>query len=367
MFKPIILHPYTRDVQLLVRSPERVFLDYHALRDFTIIGDNRTMEGALMIEVSISVEGQTGLTWPLWKRWVAMAEAEGFSGLYRSDHFTMPDPPDEASLECIVSLAYLADHTSRVRFGPLVSPLSFRDPVMLARQAAALDDLSGGRMVLGIGTGWIEREHTLFGYELDDLQSRFDRLEEGLEVVTRLFESDEPVSYEGRFYTLRGAVLLPRPQRKGGPRILIGGSGTQRTPELAARFADVWNGIFMGPDTFRKRSEALDVLLSKHGRRPHDVKRTVAAICFFGRTEDVLERRVQLARDWDDELTSLPLEEVLEGLRTGWGAIAGTPEVVIEQIRDYEQAGVEELMLEWFPADDIEGAQAFATDVLSQL
>jgi alkanesulfonate monooxygenase SsuD/methylene tetrahydromethanopterin reductase-like flavin-dependent oxidoreductase (luciferase family) len=87
-----------------------------------------------MIEVSISVEGQTGLTWSLWKRWVAMAEANGYSGLYLSDHFTMPDPPDEASLECIVSLAYLADHTSRVRFGPLVAPLSFRDPVMLARQ-----------------------------------------------------------------------------------------------------------------------------------------------------------------------------------------------------------------------------------------
>jgi alkanesulfonate monooxygenase SsuD/methylene tetrahydromethanopterin reductase-like flavin-dependent oxidoreductase (luciferase family) len=148
---------------------------------------------------------------------------------------------------------------------------------------------------------------------------------------------------------------------------LIGGSGTQRTPELAARFADVWNGIFTGPDTFRERSAALDVLLSKHGREPHDVKRTVAAICFFGRTEDVLERRVQLARDWDDELTSLPLEGVLEGLRTGWSAIAGTPEVVIEQIRAYEQAGVEELMLEWFPADDVEGAQAFATDVLSRL
>ena len=102
-----------------------------------------------------------------------MAEARGFSGLYRSDHFTMPDPPDEDSLECVVSLAYLADHSSRVRFGPLVAPLSFRDPVMLARQAAALDDLSGGRMVLGVGTGWLEREHSLFGYELEDLQTRF--------------------------------------------------------------------------------------------------------------------------------------------------------------------------------------------------
>jgi F420-dependent oxidoreductase-like protein len=320
-----------------------------------------------MIEVSISVEGQTGLTWSLWKRWVAMAEARGFSGLYRSDHFTMPDPPDEDSLECIVSLAYLADHSSRVRFGPLVAPLSFRDPVMLARQAAALDDLSGGRMVLGLGTGWIEREHSLFGYELGDLQTRFARLEEGLEVVTRLLKRDEAVSYEGQFYRLREAVLLPRPQREGGPPILIGGSGPERTLELTARFADVWNGIFMGPDTFRERSATLDVLLSKHGRRPHDVKRTLASLCFFGRTEDALEWRVQLARESDDDLASLPLEEILETLRTEWGAIAGSPKIAIEQIRTYEQAGVEELMLEWFPADDVEGAEAFATDVLSRL
>lgn len=320
-----------------------------------------------MIEVSISVEGQAGLTWALWKRWVAMAEAKGFSGLYRSDHFTMPEPPDEASLECIVSLAYLADHTSHIRFGPLVAPFSFRDPVMLARQAVALDDLSGGRMVLGVGTGWIEREHSLFGYELGDLQTRFARFEEGLEVVTHLLQSDEPVSYEGKFYGLREAVLLPRPQRKGGPPILIGGSGSERTPELAARFADVWNGTFMGPDTFSERSAALDVLLSKHGRQPHDVKRTVAALCFFGHTEDVLTRRVQRARGWDDELASLPLEETLETLRTGWGAIAGSPEVVIEQIHAYEQAGVEELMLQWLDVDDIEGAEAFATDVLLRL
>ena len=320
-----------------------------------------------MIEVSISVEGQTGLTWPLWRRWVAMAEARGFSGLYRSDHFTMLDPPDEDALECIVSLTYLADHSSGVRFGPLVAPLSFRDPVMLARQAAALDDLSGGRMVLGVGTGWLEREHSLFGYELEDLQTRFARLEEGLEVITRLLKSDEAVSYEGQFYRLREAVLLPRPGRKGGPPILIGGSGSKRTPELAARFADVWNATFMGPDMFRERSAAIDVLLSKHGRQVHDVKRTVASLCFFGRTEDALEQRVQLVRELDDDLASLPLEEVLEALRTEWGAIAGSAEVAIEQIRAYEQAGVEELMLQWLDADDVEGAEAFAKDVLSRL
>jgi F420-dependent oxidoreductase-like protein len=320
-----------------------------------------------MVEVSLCVEGQAGLTWALWKRWVEMAETQGFAGLYHSDHFTMPAPPDEASLECIVALTYLADRTSRIRFGPLVAPLSFRDPVMLARQAAALDDLSGGRMVLGVGTGWIEREHTLFGYELGDLQTRFARLEEGLEVITRLLRSDEPVSYEGQFYRLQEATILPRPQREGGPEILIGGSGRERTPALAARFADIWNGTFMGPDAFRERSTGLDTLLGGQGRHPRDVRRTVATLCFFGHTDEVLTRRVRPAREWDPELASLPLETVLETLRTEWGAVAGSPEVVVEQIRAYGRAGAEELMLQWFDVDDVDGAEAFARYVLPRL
>src|SRR5688572_24167826 len=116
-----------------------------------------------MIELSVSVEGMFGLTWPYWKRLVRQVEALGFAGLYLSDHFLLNDPPDCPALELVVALTHLADQTERVRFGPMVAPLSVRDPVMLARQAAALDDLSGGRMVLGLGTGWEETEHRVFG------------------------------------------------------------------------------------------------------------------------------------------------------------------------------------------------------------
>ena len=193
-----------------------------------------------MVELSISVEGLFGLTWPDWKRLVHTVEDGGFTGLYLSDHFLMMAPPDQPSLELIVALTYLADHTDRVRFGPMVSPLSVRDPVMLARQAAALDDLSGGRMVLGVGTGWMEREHQMFGYELGDMPTRFARLEEGLEVMSRLLRSEAPVSFDGRYFRLREAVL-PGPGRPGGPPIMIGGSGPRRTLPLVARFADVWN------------------------------------------------------------------------------------------------------------------------------
>src|SRR5215467_2214630 len=142
-----------------------------------------------MVALSIMIEGQNGLTWPHWKRIVSEVGAWGFPGLFRSDHFPNARPPGKDSWETIVSLTYLADHTQRIHFGPLVAPISFRDPAMLARQAAALDDLSGGRMILGVGAGWQDREHRLFGYNLGDVPRRLARLEEGLEVITRLLRS----------------------------------------------------------------------------------------------------------------------------------------------------------------------------------
>ena len=111
-----------------------------------------------MLEIALMIEGQMGLTWPRWQRIVQAAEDLGFAGLYRSDHFTNGNPPDQASLELWVSLTWLADHTRRIEFGPLATPVSFRHPVMTARMAMAVDDLSGGRLRLGLGAGWQERE-----------------------------------------------------------------------------------------------------------------------------------------------------------------------------------------------------------------
>ena len=218
-----------------------------------------------MTAISIMIEGQDGLSWPRWKRLAEEVERLGYAGLFRSDHFTNAGPPDKDSLELVVSLAYLASSTSRIHFGSLVAPFSFRDPAMLARQAAAIDDLSAGRLILGLGAGWNAREHALFGYELGDIPTRMARMQEGLEVVTRLLRSDEPVTYEGRFYQLRGAMLLARPQRPGGPPIMIGGNGPKRTLPLVARYADVWNSVFIGPEEFRARSAALDDLMIAAG------------------------------------------------------------------------------------------------------
>jgi alkanesulfonate monooxygenase SsuD/methylene tetrahydromethanopterin reductase-like flavin-dependent oxidoreductase (luciferase family) len=182
-----------------------------------------------LLEVAIMLEGQNGLTWPRWQKIARLVEEAGFVGLYRSDHFTNANPPDKESLEMWVSLTWLASNTKRIEFGPLVSPVSFRPPALTARMAAAVDDLSGGRLTLGLGAGWQEREHRLFGFDQLNLAERFTRFEEGLEVVTRLLRSDEPVSFDGKYFQLREAVLLPRPQRTNGPRILIGGIGPKRT------------------------------------------------------------------------------------------------------------------------------------------
>jgi F420-dependent oxidoreductase-like protein len=319
-----------------------------------------------MIALSIMIEGQDGLTWPRWKRIVDTVEGAGFAGLFRSDHFTNAQPPDKDSLEMVVSLAYLADHTRRIHFGPLVAPLSFRHPTLLARQAAALDDLSGGRMILGVGAGWQEREHTLFGHELGDVPTRMARLEEGLAVITRLLRSDEPVSYTGRFYQLRGATLLPRPQRPGGPPILVGGNGRQRTLPLAARYADIWNATFLAPDAFRERSARLDDLLRQAGRQPGDVRRTMMLSLFFGRDRAELDRRLRWRHEVP-ELAGKPLEAAVEAIRNRRNAIVGTPDLVVEQIRAYQAVGVEELMLQWFDMDDVDGLRAFAEHVLPQL
>jgi F420-dependent oxidoreductase-like protein len=318
-----------------------------------------------MVAISIMIEGQNGLTWPRWKRIVKEVEELGFAGLFRADHFTNANPPDKDSLEMIVSLTYLADHSQRLHFGPLVAPVSFRDPRMLARQAAALDDLSGGRMILGVGAGWQEREHRLFGYNLGDLRTRMARLEEGLEVITQLLRSDEPVTYEGRFFQLRGATLLPRPQRPGGPDIQIGGNGPKRTLPLVARYANHWNGTFISVDDFHERSALLDQLLLVAGRDPADVRRSVMLSLYFGRDMAELDRHLSWRHD-EAKYAGKPLDAVVEDLKASGGIIVGTPGEVIEQIKAYDNAGVDELMLQWWDPDDIDGLRAFARSVLPQ-
>ncbi len=318
-----------------------------------------------MVAISIQIEGQNGLTWSYWKQFVKEVEGLGFAGLFRSDHFTNARPPDKDSLELVVSLAYLADHSQHIHFGPLVSPISFRDPTLLVRQAAALDDISNGRMILGLGAGWQEREHRLFGHDLGDIPTRMARFEEGLEVTTRLLNSDAPVNYEGKFFQLREALLLPRPQRPRGPEIMIGGNGPKRTLPLVVRFADIWNGNFLSPSAFEELSSMLDEMLRAAGRNPSDVKRTVMLSLTFGRSMAELEHRLSWRKD-DPNYAGKSLDTMIDEMSKD-GHIVGTPDMIVEQINAYGKVGADELVLQWFDLDDIDGLRAFATSVLQRV
>ncbi len=298
------------------------------------------------MDIAIMIEGQNGLNWPRWKAIAQAVEDLGFAGLYRSDHFTNARPPDKDSLELWVSLTWLASHTQRIEFGPLVSPTTFRNPVLNARMAKDIDDLSGGRLTLGVGAGWQEREHDKFGFQLKD---RFDRLEEGLEVITRLLRNDQPVSFDGRYYQLRDAVLLPRPQRPGGPPILIGGIGSQRTLPLVARYADEWNALFISQEKYGELGQRLDQLLAAAGRQPGDVRRSLMTGLFFGRDEAELK---QVLGDRDAEALQKR------------GAIVGTPTAVVEQLGRLQELGLQRVMLQWLDLDDLDRLAALAKAVI---
>jgi F420-dependent oxidoreductase-like protein len=302
-----------------------------------------------MPEIAINLEGQNGLNWRRWKRIVRAVEDLGFAALTRSDHYTNATPPDQDSLELWVSLTWLADNTKRIEFGPLVSPVSFRHPTMTARMATAVDDLSEGRLVLGIGAGWQEREHHNYGWDLLDVPARFQRFEEGLEVISRLLHNNAPVNYDGEYYQLHDAILLPRPARPGGPPILVGGNGLKRTLPLAAKYADEWNGVFVSARRYAELNAQLDRLLVAERRNVADVRRSLMTGIVLGRTDEELTQKLE-GQDRDQ-------------LRER-GILVGTPKAIAEQVDILDEAGVERLMIQWLDLDDIDGLEVLANTLL---
>ena len=304
-----------------------------------------------MLDVAIMIEGQDGLNWARWQGIARATEEAGFAGLFRSDHFSNPRGEWKDALELWTSFTWVASHTKRIEFGPLVSPVSFRDPVMTAWQAASVDDLSGGRLRLGMGAGWQEREHAAFGYDLLELKDRFTRFEEGLEVVTRLLRSDEPVSFEGRFYRLNEAVLMPRPPRRDLP-ITIGGKGPKRTLGLVVKYAAEWNTPGMGLEDFKALNGRLNRLLKKAGRDPGSVRRSLMTSPVFGRDEAAV--REKLAGQDVGELRAR-------------GRLIGTAPQIAEQLRALSAAGLDRVMLRWENLDDTDGLRRFGEALLGEL
>ncbi len=302
--------------------------------------------------ISLMIEGAFGLNWPRWRRLVQATEELGFDGLYRSDHFMDGTDSHRDALEAYISLAWAADHTQRIELGTLVSPVSFRDPRILAWQAAAVNELAEGRLRLGLGTGWQEIEHQAFGFDLGNLDERFARLEEGLEVVTRLVRADQPVSFEGELYQLKDAQLVPQWPDEHSPAIIIGGNGEKRTLPLVAKYADEWNGLMLSNEEWKRRSKLLDEMLDAEGRARHSVRRSLMVGTVLGKDQAALDADPD--RDRFDEML-------------GRGAVIGTPNEIVEILAAKAEAGIESVQLQWLDFDDIAGLELIASKVLPQL
>jgi F420-dependent oxidoreductase-like protein len=302
-----------------------------------------------MLDISLMIEAQDGLTWPRLRRLAEAAEKSGFAGLYRSDHFTNQEGPVKPALELWTSMTWLASNTERISFGPLVSPVSFRDPVVTAWQAVAVNDLANGRLHLGLGAGWQEREHGSFGYDLLDLDARFGRFEEGLKVISGLIQRDQPVSFSGDFYHLDGASFSSGLDDAGPPAITIGGNGPKRTLPLVARYANEWNAVFATAERFAELNTKLDQEIEKVGRKPEDVRRS-------------LMTRVVLAKDDTEARHKLDGRDPQE--MRDRGALVGSGSAIVDALGRLQEARASEVMLQWMELDDIAGIEALASEVL---
>jgi F420-dependent oxidoreductase-like protein len=302
-------------------------------------------------QIGIMIEGQDGLNWERWRNILKTAEDSGYQCVFRSDHFTNASGEHKDALELWTSLTYAATHTQRIEFGPLVAPVTFRHPSMTVKYASAVDDLSEGRLVLGMGAGWQDREHNIFGIPFYDFPTRYEQLKDALEITKQLFESDEPVTYEGAHFSLDEAILLPRPQRKGGAPILIGGNGPKKTLPLVADYAKEWNAVFADHDTYKARTERLNQLLEERGRKPSDVKRSLMMRVIYGETDARVQEQLDAIGRTKEELQAR-------------GLIVGTANEIVEQVGVWVELGVERFMLQWIDQDDIAGLESMAQRVL---
>jgi len=293
------------------------------------------------VRVCLMIEGQEGVTWEDWVRLAGLVEAHGLEGLFRSDHYTAIIRGDAGALDAWATLAGLAAVTERIRLGTLVSPATFRHPSVLARLAVTVDHVSGGRVEVGMGSGWYEREHVAHGFPFPDDADRFRLFAEQVEVVVRSWTEDR-FDHEGPAYELRGQAALPRPVQHPHPPLVLGGGVKPRFAALAARYATEVNTLGAPNDELRERKERLDRACAEAGRDPSSLGFSVMTACFVGEDRDeVLDRmRTFLAVRGDG---SDP-ETLLAERRDRW--LAGTVEEVVSRIEELRAVGVTRVFLQ---------------------
>ncbi len=300
------------------------------------------------MQLCIFTEPQEGATYQEQSRVAIRAEECGFDGFFRSDHYLQTGGADglPGPTDAWVTLGALATQTSRIRLGTLVSPATFRHPGALSIQVAQVDQMSGGRVELGLGAGWYEREHAAYGIPFPPVATRFDMLAEQLEIIKGLWATPEGqrYSYQGTHYTLVESPARPQPVQQPGPPVVIGGNGTRRTPELAARFADEFNAfrdVAGAAEMYALVREACDRV-----GRTAPIRFSAAATVCCGRTEaDALARAERNRHNVDS-------------LRTR--GLFGTPEQIAERIHAYRSVGAERMYLQMWGLSDVDQVDLLA-------
>jgi F420-dependent oxidoreductase-like protein len=314
------------------------------------------------MKLGIMIEGQENLTLETWTRIGTVVEDLGFESLWRSDHFLSLMAEGRDAPETWMTLAQLALETKRIRIGPLVCPMTFRHPSLLTRMAVVVDQLSNGRLVLGVGAGWNEREHRVYGLPFPPVRQRMEMLEEGIEVILRL-QTDAPASFSGRHYQLDGADLRPKPVQRPRIPLLIGGSGEKRTLRLVARYADEWNMTGATPERFSAKSAVLDEHCRAVGRDPDEIRRSTMTGFLIWSSDAELQRRCEAMQRLLPALAQVSTSEVPEAvLRFGW--ITGTPDEVVGKLRALADAGCGGVMLQHHEQDNDSVLELIAREVL---
>jgi alkanesulfonate monooxygenase SsuD/methylene tetrahydromethanopterin reductase-like flavin-dependent oxidoreductase (luciferase family) len=298
-----------------------------------------------MALVGIMIEGQEGLNWDRWRRICHDADTLGFASLRRSDHLiSLMKSPERDCIECWTSLGLAAEWTKRIEFGSMVSPMTFRIPSVLAKVAASVDALSGGRLLLGVGAGWNENEHTVYGIPFLTEKQRFELLEEGIKTMRDIWDKTSP-----------------KPVRNPIP-LLMGGKGAKRTLPLVAREAAEWNLSRLDADMFRQRREVLEQRCREIGRDPNSIRRSVMTSYIIGRDQaELRERAAQVGQVIPDMLGMTP-DEVLENRKDAW--LVGTPEQIAARMREFARLGVDLFMLQHFALDDSDALHLLAEEVI---
>ena len=287
------------------------------------------------------IEGQEGLNWERWRQICEDADTFGFDSLRRSDHLiSLMDAPERDCIETWASLALAAEWTKRIEFGPMVSPMTFRLPAILAKMAAAVDVLSGGRVILGVGTGWNENEHREFGIPFHTMKERFDLLERGIAAMRETWNKSNP-----------------KPVRNPMP-LLMGGTGEKRTLPIVAREAAEWNLSRLDAEMYVQRRDFLEACCREMGRDPRSIRHSVMTNYIIGRDESELRERAEQLRLMSPELSKMSLDEMIENRRSAW--FIGTPEQIAEKMRELARLGIDLFMLRQFLLDDRDALKLLA-------